>query len=74
MLSVSNWRMSLARPAPSAVRMANSLLRADARASARFDRFTQTMSKISPTADHSTMSDRRSLPLTWSFNDRTWAW
>ena len=66
-LSVSSWRISRPRPAPSALRMANSLLRAAARASSRFERFTQTISRIRPTAHQSTISDRRNLPLTWSF-------
>ena len=41
-----------------------SLLRAASLASSKLDRFTQTMSRISPTAHHSTISGRRSLPLT----------
>ena len=40
--------------------MANSLLRAPARASNRLARFTQTMSRINPTADHRTIRERRS--------------
>ena len=42
----------------------NSLLRAAVRASNKFERLTQTISRISPTADQSTISDRRSFPLT----------
>jgi hypothetical protein len=63
-LSVRSWRISRPRPAPSAVRMANSLLRVAARASHRFERFTQTIRRIRPTAHQSTISDLRSLPST----------
>ena len=42
------------RPAPRAMRKANSLLRVAARAIRRFERLAQTMSRISPTAAHRT--------------------
>ena len=64
MLSVISCRTMRARLAPSALRIANSLLRAAARASSRFDKFTHAISRIIPTATHSTISDRRSRPLT----------
>src|SRR5579862_8861813 len=49
-LSVSSCRTIRLRGAPRALRIANSLLRAAERASSRFDRFTHTISRISPTA------------------------
>src|SRR5277367_458312 len=55
-----------ARVAPRAERMANSFEREAAQARRRFERLTQAMSRMPPTADQSTTSERCSLPLTWS--------
>ncbi len=52
----------------SAVRMANSLLRAAKCASSRLLRFIHAINRISPSAHHSTISDRRSCQLTCSRN------
>ena len=45
-----NWRSSRPRPAPSAVRTANSRWRVSARASSRFARFAHAISSTNPTA------------------------
>ncbi len=49
-LSVRSWRMILARAAPSAVRMATSRARTEARASCRFATFAQAISSTNTTA------------------------
>ena len=56
--SVSIWRISRRRPAPSAVRMAISFCRVAVRASSRLERFAQTISITTPTA-HASTSKRR---------------
>lgn len=53
------------RPAPSAVRIANSRWRDSARASSRFARFAHAISSTNPTAPWSTQSDVR-IPPTMS--------
>ena len=59
-LSVSNCRSTRAQLAPSAARIANSRLRAAARASNRFATFAHAINKTSPTAPNNV----RSIPLT----------
>ena len=49
-LSVSSWRRIRARPAPSAVRIEISRMRADARASIRFATLKQAIRRIRVTA------------------------
>jgi len=50
--------------------MANSLERAAARARRRFERLTQTMRRMSPTAPQRMMSERRRLPETKSLRSQ----
>lgn len=57
--SVSSCRINRPRPAPSAIRTADSRLRAEARASRRLARFAQTINSTNPTAAQRTSSDRR---------------
>ena len=68
MLSVRIWRTSRPLPAPKALRIASSFCRVVLRASNRLDRFAQTISITTPTANASTVSAGRSLPLTCSFS------
>jgi len=49
-LSVSSWRISLFRAAPSAARIAISFCLAAVRASIRLERFAHTISITTPTA------------------------
>ena len=58
-LSVSSWRTSRSRPAPSAVRTASSLRRTSARASSRFARLVQAISRTHSAAPSSASSSRR---------------
>ncbi len=58
-----NWRSSRPRPAPSAVRTANSRCRVSARASSRFARFAHAISSTNPTAACSTQIARLALPM-----------
>ena len=60
--SMTNWRSSVARLAPSAVRTANSRWRVSARASSRLARLAQAMSSTKPTAACSTQIAREALP------------
>ena len=64
--SVSIWRISRRRPAPSAVRMAISFCRVAVRASSRLERLAQTISITTPTAHASTSRAGRIRPLTCS--------
>ena len=57
-----NCRSSRQRPAPSAVRTANSLCRDSARASSRLARFAQAMSSTNTTAPCRTKTAVRALP------------
>ncbi len=61
-LSVSSWRTSRSRLAPSAVRTAISFERAAARASNRLATLAQAMSSTNPTAPSSTSSAGRTSP------------
>ena len=56
MLSVNTWRSSLARDAPNASRVRNSVLRADARASSSIATFAHAISSTSPTTATKTSS------------------
>ena len=70
-----NWRSSRPRPAPSAVRIANSRCRVSARASSRFARLAQAISSTNPTAACSTQMARLALPTIsccTGFICRTW--
>jgi hypothetical protein len=69
-LSVSTWRMTRGRLAPSAIRMANSRLRADDLAIRRLATFTQTIRSTKPTAARSTSRNGRTLPTICSFKGR----
>ena len=60
---MSSCRITAARPAPSACRIAISFRRPLARASERFARFAQAISRMQPTAASSTSSDVRTLPV-----------
>ena len=71
-LSTRNCRISLARDAPSATRTAISRCRTAARASSRFARLAQVISRTHATAPSSTnMARRTSLPTTRSRNGTT---
>ena len=61
-LSVSNCRMILIRPAPSAERTANSCARAFERASSRLATFTHAISNTKPTAPSNTISSGCTRP------------
>ena len=60
--SVSSWRTSRPRPAPSAARTAISDSRAAARASSRLATLAQAMSSTKPTAPSRTSTERRMSP------------
>ena len=63
-LSVSNWRTTRPRPAPSAERIASSRDRAVARASSRLATLAQQMSSTKPTTPRNSIEvTRRSLPM-----------
>ena len=62
--SVTIWRISMPRPAPSAVRIASSFRRADVRPSIRLARFAQAISSTNPTDASNTSSGRSMLPTT----------
>ena len=65
-LSVSSWRTSRPRPAPSAARIASSRLRRSMRASIRFATFAQAISRTQPTAPSSTSSVGRARSVSSS--------
>jgi hypothetical protein len=69
MLSVKSWRTTRFMPAPSAERMANSLLRVMERAKERLATLTQAMSKTKPTAPISTSRKGRMSCTMLSFID-----
>ena len=62
--SISNWRVSRKRDAPSATRTAISRSRTAARASIRFATFAHAISKTNPTAPRSRTIIRRNGPVT----------
>ena len=66
-LSVNNWRTTRPRSAPSAARMANSRLRAVARASSKLATLAQAMISTNPTAPTSSSSVGRMYPTMSSF-------
>ena len=65
-LSVSSWRTSRPRPAPSAARIASSRLRRSMRESIRFATLAQAISSTQPTAPSSTRSVGRARSVSSS--------